>query len=284
MAMSQSVLPREGCSKLFKTFDVALKKSERHLVLSTTYGLNISWSKKITVGLRLRIDGTFEPVIRLINNYSSGVSLSVSAWEDLMESFELIDTYFEKGNTKSENKLYDLTNDTIALDNSMMRFTTAHGNRVVAFYTKNTGVQEAADDEDEEEPGPAKKSKTYTPVIVMQKGTFDGLKNIACCINARLTRLESLMKDVNIVKDAMVKYFASVLVLRKMKSPTLQQIGALVCDESDSTREVVGMQCDTNFRDMYFDIVFSELLRLFLAYIIADVRQSVLTESSVKDV
>lgn len=266
---------------MFRTFDVALKKSERHLVLSTTYGLNISWSKKITVGLRLRIDGTFEPVIRLINNYSSGVSLTVAAWEDLIESFELVDTYLDKKDAKSENKLYDLTNDTIALDNSMMRFTTAHGSRVVAFYTRASDVPESADDGDEASEGPssAKKSKTYTPMIVMQKGTFDGLKNIACCISARLTRLESLMKDVNVSKDAMVKYFASVLLIRKMKSPTLQQIGALVCEEADTAREVVSLQCDTNFKDMYFEIVFAELSRLFLAYIIADVRQSVITES-----
>ncbi|XP_048515930.1 uncharacterized protein LOC125502161 [Athalia rosae] len=288
MASGRSGLSREGCSKLFRTFEIALKKSDRHLLLSSTYGLNASWSKKLTVGLRLRMNGTFESVVRLINNYSSGVSLGLEGLASLIANLPKLEEYFVKKDAPGDN-LFALVNDTIALDGGCsLRFTTAHGAKVIAFYSTETSgngddatiensPQEDDDEEDTATQG-AKRRKVYTPVIVMQKVTFDGLKHIACCANERLLQLDALLGDVNRSKESVVRYFASIITARKIKAPTLQQIHGAVCDDIETAREVVCMQFDIGFRDYFFDIVYCEMMRLFLLYIVADIRQSVLIQ------
>ncbi|XP_048515905.1 uncharacterized protein LOC125502155 [Athalia rosae] len=287
MASGRSGLSREGCSKLFRTFEIALKKSDRHLLLSSKYGLNASWSKKLTVGLRLRMNGTFEPVVRLINNYSSGVSLGLEGWASLIANLPKLEEYFVKKDAPGDN-LFALVNNTIALDGGCsLRFTTAHGAKVIAFYSTETSgngddatIENSTQEDDEEDTTTqgAKRRKVYTPVIVMQKVTFDGLKHIACCANERLLQLDALLGDVNRSKESVVRYFASIITARKIKAPTLQQIHGAVCDDIETAREVVCLQFDIGFRDYFFDIVYCEMMRLFLSYIVADIRQSVLIQ------
>ncbi|XP_048511824.1 uncharacterized protein LOC125501061 [Athalia rosae] len=287
MASGRSGLSREGCSKLFRTFEIALKKSDRHLLLSSTYGLNASWSKKLTVGLRLRMNGTFEPVVRLINNYSSGVSLGLEGWASLIANLPKLEKYFLKKDAPGDN-LFALVNDTIALDGGCsLRSTTAHGAKMIAFYSTETSgngddatIENSPQEDDEEDTATqgAKKRKVYTPVIVMQKVTFDGLKHIACCANERLLQLDALLGDVNRSKESVVRYFASIITARKIKAPTLQQIHGAVCDDIETARKVVCLQFDIGFRDYFFDIVYCEMMRLFLSYIVADIRRSVLIQ------
>jgi len=42
-----------------------------------------------------------------------------------------------------------------------------------------------------------KKRRTYAVAIVMQKITFQGLKNVVKCVDARLKHLQSLTNNVN---------------------------------------------------------------------------------------
>ncbi|XP_048515326.1 uncharacterized protein LOC125501999 [Athalia rosae] len=194
MASGRSGLSREGCSTLFRTFERALKKADCHLLRSSTYGSNASWSKKLTVGLCLRMNGTFEPVVRLINNYSSGVSLGLEGWAGLIANLPKLEEYFEKKDAPGGN-LFAVVNDTIALDSGcFLRFTTAHRAKVIAFYSTETSgkgddatIENSPQEDDGEDTATqgAKRQEVHTPVIVMQKVTFDGLEHIACCVNER---------------------------------------------------------------------------------------------------
>jgi len=47
----------------------------RHLLLSTTYGLNSSFTKKIQVGLQSTKEDCFIPIVKLTSNNADGICL-----------------------------------------------------------------------------------------------------------------------------------------------------------------------------------------------------------------
>ncbi|KAL6417212.1 hypothetical protein ACFW04_012906 [Cataglyphis niger] len=52
----------------------------RYLLLSTTYGLNASYTKKIHVGLQATSENCFVPIVKLTGNYADGICLDTDTW------------------------------------------------------------------------------------------------------------------------------------------------------------------------------------------------------------
>ena len=74
-----------------------------HQLLRMVYGLNKSYTKKITIGLEnKKIGGEFIPVIRLSADDFIGIPLTASDWHLFEENFPVIEQFFE---TEEDNML-----------------------------------------------------------------------------------------------------------------------------------------------------------------------------------
>lgn len=284
MATSQSSEPMGNVSRSFKTFARAVKKSDNHLLLSTTYGLNNSLTKKVVVGLGLHLNDKFEPVIRLISNSCGGICLKPSTWSKLADIFDLIDDYYAFDiNDGSQWPLDNIDVD----EHCRVFFTTAHNQRAIRFDVLNgptdTARQEShADDgnqeqeEEDAQPPAAKKAKLFQPLIVMQKTTFEGLKTVYVCVDERLRRLERLNPDVNRCKDLYLNHVAAAVKRSPVKDYSLHRLAQAASKVYGAARETIAQAYpDPVFAKHYLDIVLLELTRLFPAYIAAGTKQLV---------
>lgn len=106
----------------------------------------------------------------------------------------------------------------------------------------------------------AKKRKTYAVTIVMQKTTFLRLKNVAKCVDAHLSLLQSLVNNVN----ECVQYLIKKIELNLPKSYIDYDIVKLTLrgNYDDIERNVRTQINDLNFLDMYFNIIFLEITTL----------------------
>lgn len=277
MATPKSCSEMGNASRVFKTFAMALKKSEKHLLLSTTYGLNTSFTKKIAVGLGLRSDDQFEPVIKLLNNTTEGVYLCLSAWTELANALETISDYFEF-DVYADAQWYL---DEIDLGDCCVKFTTAHGARAIRFDVcrgsgnaaaeQGVGKEDQCDQEDEQPL--IKRPKLYQPSIVMQKTTFDGLKSVFVCVDAQVRRLQRVASSVNQCKKQYVEYVVSRVKRLAVREPSLQVITQIIKNEHDTVNEIVNPLHDSVFVGHYLSIVLLELSRLFSHHIAVEVKQ-----------
>ena len=73
----------------------SVSKYSCHQLLPMVYGLNKSYTKKITIGLEnKKIGGEFLPVIRLSADDFVGILLTVSDWRLIEENFPVIEQFF----------------------------------------------------------------------------------------------------------------------------------------------------------------------------------------------
>jgi len=98
----------------------------------------------------------------------------------------------------------------------------------------------------------AKKRKTYAVAIVMQKITFQGLKNVVKCVDTHLKHLQSLADSVN----KCARYLIKEIELKLPRSYINCDIIKLIFNQTQCT------QINLTFLDMYFNIIFLELTSL----------------------
>ncbi|RLU19401.1 hypothetical protein DMN91_007958 [Ooceraea biroi] len=162
------------------------------MLLTTSYGLNNSHTKRIHVGLQTTSDGVFVPVVKLNGNYAEGIHFDAESWLRFQKSMKLMKEYLGSHNRSRP--------DPISIDNISTSFTTSYGARSILVAYKENEAHTTGNTHAEEETAltPAsKKRKPYGICIVMQQTTFIGLENIVKCIDAQLKRLQSLAKSVN---------------------------------------------------------------------------------------
>lgn len=247
-------------SKTDNNIDNARRNEQRYLLLSTTYGLNSSHTKKIHVGLQSTNDGCFAPVVKLTGNYAEGICFDVVAWQQFQANMEHMNLYL--------NEYQKIKPDPIIIENISINFTTAYGARAVLVTYKENKNYVADDKEGEEEsqPPPLKKRKTYAVAIVMQKTTFLGLENIRKCVDAHLMQLVSIVDDVNVT----AKYLVNEIELKLPSSYIDHEIIKLTVkgNYQEIERNVQTQINNLTFLDSYFNIVIVELLSLRLNEII----------------
>ncbi|KAL6433563.1 hypothetical protein ACFW04_006566 [Cataglyphis niger] len=154
------------------------RNEQRYLLMSTTYGLNASYTKKLHVGLQAINESCFAPIAKLTRNYVDGICLDIDTWEQFQAYMEHMSLYLNESPKIKPNP--------IIINNISVGFTTAYGTRFIIVTYCNEQAQP-----------PMKKRKTYGVFIVMQKTTFQGLKNIVKCVNAHLSRLTCVVDSVN---------------------------------------------------------------------------------------
>ncbi|XP_071580589.1 uncharacterized protein [Temnothorax nylanderi] len=235
--------------------DKATSTEETSNYISTTYGLNSSHTKRIHMGLQATSEGVFVPLVELTGNYADGVYFDEKSWQQFQENMGLVSEYLN-GETK-------LKPNSISINNISVNFTSAYGARsILLAYKENEENTSTRTDQrtDEDNCPPTKKRKTYAVAFVMQKPTFLGLKNIAKCIDAHLSHLKSVADNVN---DC-ARYLIKEIELNLSKSYIDEDIVKLTLrgNYNDIERNVRTQITDLTFLDMYFNIVFLELILL----------------------
>ncbi|XP_072763508.1 uncharacterized protein [Anoplolepis gracilipes] len=232
------------------------------MLLSTTYGLNSSYTKKIHVGL-MASDGEeldFLPIVKLSSHSAEGICFDMESWQKFQENMEQMSLYLNGDKIKQS---------TIIIDKIIINFTTAYGARaVLVVYREN--VQEDLPSENIEDTnanGPtAKKRKTYS-VAVMQKATFLGLENIVGCVNARLNQLNLISNSVNECARYLINEIEINLPINSNINSSI--IKLLINSNSKEIERNVRIQLkDLLFLNIYFEITFLEISSLYLNQIV----------------
>lgn len=174
------------------------------MLLPTTYGLNASCSKSVTIGLELVNGKNFEVVIKFSNRYSDGISLSVAEWQELSKQRSTIEHWFNN----QEASINDSTPTTQSLGRQSLSFTTSYNERAIILALKGPSDHGAL----------KKAKKAFSLDIVMQKTTYQGLLRLTPCIN---TRMELLSEDLSIAQEIADKLIELIsLKITKRNSPT----------------------------------------------------------------
>lgn len=247
----------------------SLKKFQKHLILSTTYGLNKSFSKKVIVGLEEQTDGKFEPAIRVMNNCSYGITFKLNSWTKLNQEINQISAYFDSDCSQSE----EWKND-VDINEYFIVFTTSHGAKAIVFDPKPEEDEEHPDDNS------TKKLKLYSPSIVMQKTSFDGLKNIIPCLNERFQQIDKLTESVNLSKNFLVQAVCSYLEEQDTGPPSEEFIKQLILAKADRLKEDSQSILQPEFVKHHHEIVFLEFMALFAESFASEIKQSILEKLS----
>ena len=69
--------------------NITERNEQQYLLLSTTYPLNSSHTKKLCVGLQSTKEGTFQPNVKLIGNYTERISFDSNTSQQFQENMGL---------------------------------------------------------------------------------------------------------------------------------------------------------------------------------------------------
>ena len=237
---------------------VVERRSDRfHMLLTTTYGLNNSLTKRIHVGLQTTNKGIFEPVVKLSGNNADGLYFDMESWQEFQENLALMNEYLSANNNKFKP-------DPIVIRNNIsINFTTSYGSRSLLLTCKEhekPQCMENTNEENGDSTPPTKKQKTYALAIVMQKTTFQGLENVVKCVNCYLEHLKSLTNTVN----ECAQYLIKEIELKLPQSYVDRDIIKLTIrgNYNEIERNVRTQIKDLTFLDMFFNIILLELTSL----------------------
>lgn len=250
------------------------KRVEAQLILGSTYALNHSETKRISVGLQPLETGQITPVLKLQNNNSSGgIVFNSSGFSILHDCLSEITQYFE-GTQKTIRGSSWRTPSAIRIDDCEIIFTTSFGAKSIVFDRISEEVTEIRDVTSEP---PQKKARQYSPAVVMQKTTFEGLCNVITCVDEHFKRLQRCVSDV----EMCVRLVCAELLLHVPSNEKHENINEvcvkeLIKNNHKSLKEAVKVRMDSSFAENYFEIVFLEVTVLCVPFITNEIKKSVI--------
>lgn len=163
------------------------------MMLSTLYGLNKSFSKKIFLGLEISDAGIAEIRVRIVGNDFIGVPFTSANWKHFVKSFNHISKFFSTGR---DNK--NMLDQKIVGSGFSVRFTISHRDKAIEI-------------EEDEKKGSEPATKKFRRSIVMKSNTFDILDRYIPIISARISHLETILESwnacmIDVVRRAEVKF------------------------------------------------------------------------------
>lgn len=239
------------------------KIEQQCMLMSTTYGLNSSYTKKIHVGLMV-IDGDeldFLPIVKLTSHGATGICFDMESWQKFQENMELISAYL------SGDKI---NQSSIIINKIIINFTTAYGSRaILVSYRENVqGNISSENVEDTRANGSTpKKQKTYSIAIVMQRATFLGLENIVDCVNVNLNKLNLISSSVNECARYLINEIGINLPINGYINSNIIKL-KIRGNSKEIERSIRTQIKDLTFLDEYFEITFLELISLYFNQIV----------------
>ena len=236
------------------------KIEHRAMLLSTSYGLNSSYTKRIHVGLQTSNSDEFDfqPVVKLAGRGNEGVFFDLT-WEQFQANMWRMSDYLDGSNSKP---------DPIIIDKIVINFTTAYGVRALLVAYRETEKKDAVlENPAEENANTPKKRKIYSVAIVMQKATFLGLENIIDCVNANLLQLNVITSSANDCAKYLVNEIQINLPVKGYIESDIIKL-TLKANRSDIQHNARLQLKDLTFLDTYFEKTFLELIALYFDQIV----------------
>ena len=246
----------------------AEKMEQNCMLLSTTYGLNSSYTKKIHVGLQSSIndeDFDFLPCVKLSSNGAEGIWLNMLEWQQFQENLPRMGEYLDGDN---------IIQNPITIGKIIINFITAYGAKALLLtYRENEqkDVPSKNISATEETSHTSKKRKTYAVAIAMQKTTFLGLQNVIECVNANVNQLNSIANSANECAKYLINEIQINLPVKGYIESDIIKL-AFKANCQDIQQNVRIQLKDLTFLDAYFEIIFLELIALYFNQIVRKIK------------
>lgn len=153
-------------------------------MMSSLYGLNKSFSKKVYLGIEIGDNGYGEVVIRLTGKDFIGVRFSPEKWQNFVGTFVHVDKFFAQNRDSK-----DMLDQRVVGNGFSTRFTTSHGDRAIEI--------------EEEEDRSA--NKKFRHNIVMKCSTYWTLKKYIACIQAKIDLLIKKLPMWNCIMEKAIR-------------------------------------------------------------------------------
>ena len=239
-----------------------------HLAQATLYGLNNSFGKIITSGLELSLgSGRLIPVVKILSNSFSGVTLSPDEWKTFKNDFSRIRLYFEAWGSEAERMCGTRTE----FSSYYTLLTSCYQQRAVSFGSINRECNEDRKDSVIGEPL-AKRQRTavYSPCVVLQRPTFEKLVEVSRCVDQHQSFLQNHTDIINQCMDTLVSYCQGELGNNKEISG--MSVQAFLASEGASEiflqhLKTVMMNTNPEFIKSSLERILPELIVLFRGHI-----------------
>lgn len=183
---------KEGAGEMQEKF-----KDFPNLICASTYALNKSNSKSITVGLTLK-GQEFITVIQITGTSAKTLNFDTSSWMEFNHHFDVIDAYFGDSVTYAKMgspvKIYGRGYD--------LSFTTSYNKKAVLLEERpymNDGT-----------PMFKRRRTTMPPTSIMQETTFEGIRRIADSVLTKIDLLDQVKIECTKILEAMINYFDEI--------------------------------------------------------------------------
>lgn len=241
---------------------------EKQLLLPALYGLNRSFTKKIIIGFedREEEDSSFYPATRLVGNDFTGISFNIEAWQRFQEHFDTVSRYLD-GGYDNVNEMWD---ERIVTPDFSIFFTMSYGQKAIVIEKPEEELRDGQqeDKHNNQQKKESKKKKLYH-CVVMQKVTFDNLKEICDCVNERLNYLEKITMCVNKCKDSLIKLLHTEIGKNGIKAD-IYTIKNIIKTKSNIIENQIREDLKPkypSFIEREFRIIFLELTTIYQFYI-----------------
>lgn len=238
---------------------------EKQLLLPTIYKLNLSFGKKVIIGFEEdEQSGDLYPAARLIGKDFIGVSFKTNAWHNFQKDFNIISEYFDT----TDDVAGKMRDQQFIKEDFLLLFAISYGQRSIII----DGSQNYDKKEDDIQNGQdaANKRRKYSPrAIIMQKNTFDNLKEICVCINERLKNLEAITECVNYCKDILIKRI-NIEVPKNDFKMDLHSVTHFIKTVRNILEKQICNEVNVKypiFAEQEFHIIFLELTTIYRTYI-----------------
>lgn len=249
----------------------------RALLLSTTYSLNASGTKIVTIGFGLDAGQNFDVAIKFSGRYTSGIFFTVAEWQTLCSHRTTITSWFNEQQT-GENNITPVIQWT---GRQKINFTTAYNEKAIVLTLK----------EPEDIAQLKKAKKAFSSDVVMQKKTYEGLLALIPCINNKIYLLREELELVNRLKDILVERLSVELSVNGYLDLQREQLDAATLKilRDEYTNDVWDRINVRNFyspKDDEIDdkhcLIGSELICLHYEYIFRSVMDNIKKNDQVK--
>ena len=184
-------------------------------MISSYYGLNKSYGKKILTGLEVNEDGPekwFSIVIRFLGNDHTGLSISPDGWQEMKNLFPIIQEDFSTNNVAP----YIESRST---KDFLLRFTYSHFDKAIEISENLTSYHHH-------------EKKAFRKGIVFKKITFDTLRRLTPVIDDKIAYLREICNSVGELYEKIPTFIIGKMEENnnghKIESVNLSQLDELV--------------------------------------------------------
>lgn len=204
-----------------------------NVVLHSTYNLNKSGSENVKVGIKMK-RATFYSLIQIIEDFNLVSEFDFTVWYEFKEHMGTIDDYF------NDESYFQKIGNPVKL----------YGKEIdISFIRSEKNVEKAIRFEEkkinENFPNRKKLSEFFSNVI--HESTFNKIKSIAHCVNAKLKLLENFQQECELILDGIVDFFDNQRQNLPLYAFSDADFFQKFCNEHMFELEkYVGLSCDEN--------------------------------------